>query len=68
MPVPVPLMDLYKHLHGERREGVRGASPGSPWGQPFLENLEKIRELRKWIPDPCNPHLHYLKQQDDDEK
>jgi len=34
----------------------------------FLEDLEKIWELKKWIPDPCNPHLHYLKQQDDDEK
>ena len=27
----------------------------------FLEDLEKIRELKKWIPDPCNPRLHYLK-------
>ena len=34
----------------------------------FLEDLEKIWELKKWIPDPCNPHLHDLKQQDDDEE
>jgi hypothetical protein len=27
----------------------------------FLEDLERIWELKKWIPDPCNPHLHYLK-------
>ena len=26
----------------------------------FLEDLEKIWELRKWIPDPCNPHFHNL--------
>ena len=30
----------------------------------FLEDLERIWELKKWIPDPCNPHLHYLKQED----
>lgn len=28
----------------------------------FLEDLEKIWELKKLIPDPCNLHLHYLKQ------
>ena len=27
----------------------------------FLEDLERIQELKKWIPDPCNPYLHYLK-------
>ena len=27
----------------------------------FLEDLEKIWGLKKWIPDPCNPYLHYLK-------
>ena len=27
----------------------------------FLEDLERIWELKKWIPDPCNPLLHYLK-------
>ena len=34
----------------------------------FLEDLEKIWELKKWIPDPCNPYLHYLKQEDKEEK
>ena len=29
----------------------------------FLEDLERIWELKKWIPDPCNPHLHYLKKE-----
>ena len=33
----------------------------------FLEDLEKIWELKKWIPDPCNPHLHYLKHKDKEE-
>ena len=34
----------------------------------FLEDLEKIWELKEWIPDPCNPYLHYLKtyEQEDD--
>ena len=34
----------------------------------FLEDLEKIWALRKWIPDPCNPHLHYLKEETTEEK
>ena len=34
----------------------------------FLEDLEKIWELKKWIPDPCNPHLHYLKPLTEEEK
>ena len=33
----------------------------------FLEDLEKIWELKKWIPDPCNPYLHYLKQDQKEE-
>ena len=33
----------------------------------FLEDLEKIWELKKWIPDPCNPYLHYLKPDDTEE-
>ena len=33
----------------------------------FLEDLERIWELKKWIPDPCNPHLHYLKPELEDE-
>ena len=34
----------------------------------FLEDLERIWELKKWIPDPCTPYLHYLKtyEQEDD--
>ena len=34
----------------------------------FLEDLEKIWGLKEWIPDPCNPYLHYLKtyEQEDD--
>ena len=27
----------------------------------FLEDLERIWELKKWISDHCNPLLHYLK-------
>ena len=34
----------------------------------FLEDLEKIWELKKWIPDPCNPHLHYLKPEPEEGK
>ena len=34
----------------------------------FLEDLEKIWELKKWIPDPCNPHLHYLRLEPEEEK
>jgi len=34
----------------------------------FLEDLERVWELKKWIPDPCNPYLHYLKQEDKEEK
>ena len=34
----------------------------------FLEDLEKIWELKKWIPDPCNPHLRDLKQDDEEDK
>ena len=30
------------------------------------ESLEHIWELKKWIPDPCNPYLHYLKPDDTD--
>jgi hypothetical protein len=33
----------------------------------FLEDLERIWELRKWIPDPCNPYLHYLKHNEQEE-
>jgi hypothetical protein len=33
----------------------------------FLEDLEKIWELRKWIPDSCNPHLHLLKPEPEEE-
>ena len=33
----------------------------------FLEDLERIWELKKWIPDPCNPYLHYLKPDDTEE-
>jgi hypothetical protein len=43
-------------------------APNDTLSNLFLEDLEKIRELKKWIPDPCNPHLHDLKQQDDDEE
>lgn len=34
----------------------------------FLEDLERIWELKRWIPDPCNPHLHYLKEETTEEK
>jgi hypothetical protein len=34
----------------------------------FLEDLERIWELKKWIPDPCNPHLRDLKQDDEEDK
>ena len=30
----------------------------------FLEDLDRIRELKKWIPNPCNPYLHYLNPND----
>ena len=33
----------------------------------FLEDLERIWELKMWIPDPCNPHLHYLKPDEQEE-
>jgi len=34
----------------------------------FLEDLEKIWELKTWIPDPCNPYLHDLKQVSEEEE
>ena len=33
----------------------------------FLEDLEKIWELKKWIPDPCNPYFHYMKPDEPEE-
>ena len=33
----------------------------------FLEDLEKIWELKKWIPDPRNPIFHYLKTEQKDD-
>ena len=30
--------------------------------------MEHIWELKKWIPDPCNPHLHNLKPEPEEEK
>lgn len=33
----------------------------------FLEGLDRIWELKKWIPDPCNPHFHYLKSDPEEE-
>ena len=33
----------------------------------FLEDPERIWELKKWIPDPCYPYLHYLKPDDTEE-
>jgi len=48
--------------------GTTEKAPNDILSNLFLEDLEKIWELKKWIPDPCNPHLHYLKQQDDDEE
>ena len=31
-----------------------GVAPSDIISNLFLEDLEKIRELKKWIPDPCN--------------
>ena len=33
----------------------------------FLEDLDRIWELKKWIPDPCNPYLHYLNPDEQEE-
>ena len=52
----------------EKSENSTWVAPSDIISNLFLEDLEKIWELRKWIPDPCNPHLHDLKQQDDDEE
>ena len=30
----------------------------------FLKDLDRIWELKKWIPDPCNPYLHNLNPDD----
>ena len=52
--------------HGSTRKGLALANPflvapSDIISILFLEDLEKIWELKKWIPDPCNPYLHYLK-------
>ncbi len=44
-----------------RREGGFFVAPSDIISNLFLEDLESIWELKKWIPDPCNPYLHYLK-------
>jgi len=49
-------------------ENSKAVAPSDIISNLFLEDLEKIWELKKWIPDPCNPYLHYLKQEDKEEK
>ena len=45
----------------EKSENSTWVAPSDIISNLFLEDLEKIWELKKWIPDPCNPYLHYLK-------
>jgi len=52
----------------EKSENSTWVAPSDIISNLFLEDLEKIWELKKWIPDPCNPHLHYLKQEYKEEK
>ena len=63
-----------KHLQGQKKVESPEKSENSTWVAPsdiisnhFLEDLEKIWELKEWLPDPCNPYLHYLKQDQKEE-
>jgi hypothetical protein len=48
-------------------EDSTSVAPSDIISNLFLEDLEKIWELKKWIPDPCNPYLHHLKQDDEED-
>ena len=60
-----------KHLQGQKKVESPEKSENSTWVAPsdiisnlFLKDLDRIWELKKWIPDPCNPYLHYLNPDD----
>ena len=61
------IMDETKNA-GPKASNLDEVAPSDIISNLFLEDLEKIRELKKWIPDPCTPYLHYLKtyEQEDD--
>ena len=51
----------------EKSEDSTWVAPSDILSNLFLEDLDRIWELKKWIPDPCNPYLHYLKQDQKEE-
>jgi len=59
---PIPLQ-ARKNLPA----GRFSVAPSDIISNLFLEDLERIWELKKWIPDPCNPYLHYLKPSTEEE-
>ena len=60
-------MPKYKKA-GPKASIFEGVAPSDIISNFFLEDLERIWELKKWIPDPCNLHLHYLKSHDLEEE
>ena len=48
-------------IAGPKASNFEGVAPSDIISNLFLEDLERIWELKKWIPDPCNPYFHYLK-------
>jgi len=48
-------------------EDSKVVAPSDIISNLFLEDLEKIWGLKEWIPNPCNPYLHYLKPDDTEE-
>jgi len=54
-------MDETKNA-GPKASNLDEVAPSDIISNLFLEDLEKIRELKKWIPDPCTPYLHFITQ------
>jgi len=62
----------WRHRGGKTKSAgeipVLSVAPSDIISNLFLEDLERIWDLKEWIPDPCNPHLHYLKSTPEEEK
>ena len=41
-------------IAGPKASNLEGVAPSDIISNLFLEDLEKIWELKKWIPYPCN--------------
>ena len=54
-------------IAGPKASNFDGVAPSDIISNLFLEDLDRIWELKKWIPDPCNPHFHNLKSEPEEE-